>query len=71
MSFDKGELRLQKAGGQQLCRPEDKAAVLSFLREPSRVTGPYKPKWKTRKHDAKKCSTLAVKVEEGEMSPGL
>lgn len=45
--------------------PGDKAAVLSFLSEPSRVTGPYKPKWKTRKQGAKKCSMCAVKVEGG------
>lgn len=69
--FDKGELRLQKAGGRLLCRPRDKAAVLSFLSEPSGVTGPNKHKWKTRKHGAKKCSMCAVKVEGGEMSLGL
>lgn len=67
--FDKGELRLQKAGGWLLCRPGDKAAVLSFLGEPSGVTGPYKHKWKTRKRGAKKCSTCAVKVEGGENEP--
>lgn len=69
--LDKGELRLRKAGGRLLCRPSDKAAVLSFLGEPSGVTGPSKHKWKTRKRGAEKCSTRAVKAEGGEVSPGL
>lgn len=67
--FDKGKLRLQKAGGWWLCRPRDKAAVLCFLSKPSGVTRAYKHNGQTRKHGAKKCSMHAVKVEGGENEP--